>query len=467
MKYPKRSFINLAAISLIGWLFVSCSSIKPEKPLEYYSNIEIIPAKSTINLPLDIEVQDLEQLVNKNLVGLLYEDNDLDDDNLMIKAWKTGQIVIRLEGSELEWQIPLKLWIKLGVKLEKFGLTISDTYELNAEIQLKYKTILGIAPDWSLKTNTFAKDYKWIKPPTLKLAGINIPVTYIADEVLKSNQERISKEIDKAVANGFDLKKMATETWEAIQKPIKISDEYNAWLKINPLEIKSMPIKGVGGKIVYKAGIVSTTKCFVNQEPPSEPITKLPNLKLTQNIDDGFEVNLLTTIPYTYIEETAKKQLLNQTFKDGKRSLTIDEIKIYGSYDRLIVEATVHGSIKGTLFFAGKPVYNPENKAIEIENLDFELKTKNLLHSSAAWLFESKVRRELTKYLSYPIGDQLTQTQGILQEYISTYPVGSGVVLKGNLSKIEPGQIILTPGALLANMLFKGSLKVTTELGGD
>jgi hypothetical protein len=209
---------------------------------------------------------------------------------------------------------------------------------------------------------------------------------------------------------------------------------------------------------------VSTTKCFVNQDPPSEPITKLPNLKLTQNIDDGFDVNLLTTIPYTYIEETAKKQLLNQTFKDGKRSLTIDDVKIYGSYERLIVEATVHGSIKGTLFFTGKPVYNPENKAIEIENLDFELKTKNVLHSSAAWLFESKIRKELAKYFSYPIGDQLNQTQGILQNYISSYPVGQGVILKGSLSNLAPGQIILTPGSILVNMIFTGNLKVTTDM---
>ncbi len=417
-----------------------------------------------INLPIDLEVKAIERIVNKELTGLIYEDDNIADDNLMIKAWKTGQIGIDLAGHELIWQIPLKLWIKLGVKIEKFGISVSDTYELNAEIQLNYKTILGISPDWSIKTTTLPRDYKWIKQPTLKLAGINIPVTYIADEVLKSNQGMISKEIDKAVAGSFDLKKMASETWETIQKPIKISDDYNVWLKITPSEVKSMPITGQNGKIVYKAGIVSTTQCYVNQEPPISETVKLPNLKLTTNINDSFEINMLTDIPYTYIETLAKEQLVNKTFKEGKRSITIDDIKIYGSYERLIVEAIVHGSIKGKIYFTGKPVFNAENSVLEIEDLDFELKTRNILHSSAAWLFESKIRKEIAKYMAYPIGDQLLLAKNLLSSYIGSYPVGKGIILKGNLSKLAPGQIILTPGSIKANMIFTGNLKVTTDM---
>ena len=74
------------------FLLSACSTtkkIQALKPAPNYST-ELVYDKQTsfLNLPIEIAVTDLQNQTNKYLSGLIYEDNSLEGDNLMMKVWK-------------------------------------------------------------------------------------------------------------------------------------------------------------------------------------------------------------------------------------------------------------------------------------------------------------------------------------------------------------------------------------------
>ena len=88
----KRKFILYVATAM---LFLSgCSTAKKIEALKPEpSNDEPMAfenATSFINLPVTITIADIETQVNKLLNGLIYEDNNIDDDNITMKVWKTA-----------------------------------------------------------------------------------------------------------------------------------------------------------------------------------------------------------------------------------------------------------------------------------------------------------------------------------------------------------------------------------------
>ena len=126
---------------------------------------------------------------------MIYEDNSLDNNggyNLMYKAWKKEDIKIAFNNDLLTYRVPLKLWIKAGWKIEKFGYSISDYREINAEIALKFHTKLTLNPDWSITTQTVSDGYEWLSSPVLKMWPVDVPITYIANLILDYNQKTIS-----------------------------------------------------------------------------------------------------------------------------------------------------------------------------------------------------------------------------------------------------------------------------------
>jgi len=74
-------------------------------------------------------------------------------------------------------------------------------------------------------------------------------------------------------------------------------------------------------------------------------------------LSDTFKVNLLTDIPYSTINRMIKEQLGDSTFVFGKRRIRFETFRVYGTNERMAVETTVSGSIKGTLYLTGIPYF--------------------------------------------------------------------------------------------------------------
>jgi len=466
-KHIMRFIINFLLLISVLLISQSCgSTLQIEKPAEKYNSFNYEPVPSSISLPVEMKVPALEALLNRQLNGLIYDDNSPDDnngDNLMVKAWKKDNIKINFENGKFIYRVPLKLWIKAGWKINQFGISLSDYREMNAEIALKFQTAVSVNKDWTIKTTTTSDGYEWLTKPTLKIGPVDLPITFIADMIIKYNMETINSAIDDGLKQSLDLKTTAKEAWNELQKPMLLSEEYGLWLRVSPKSVSAVPFSGGKGIIKHTTSIQAVTECFTGKKPPVLNNPVLPDLIPVTKLSDDFLANVVSYIRYEYIDSITRLMLVNTSYDFGKKKITVTGVSVYGNESKMIIATDVTGSIIGKLYFAGMPVYRAADSSIILNDLKFSVQTKNVLVKSASWLANSGIEKMIGKNLSYPIGPDVRETFDMMVESLKKYDLGEGFYLTGTLSGIEVQQPVLAPAGIIAPVSIKGKLSVRLD----
>jgi hypothetical protein len=450
-------FLLVNAVIILA--FSSCkSSFQAEKPKESYLPSNIAPALSEFPIQIDIDVKKLETAINRKMTGVIYEGNNLNNQDLSVRVSKVQNFTFTVKNNVIEYRVPLKVWSRFAWKVEKFGLSVSDHYEANGSIALTYKTSIEIDKNWKLVAKTTSSGYQWIETPKLNLIGITVPVTPIANIALSQGDKAITAQIDQALAQMIDLRKYISEAWAELQKPMQVSQENNFWLRITPKDIYVSPFTTNGQKLNFAVSFYSQIESFMGAQPAAKALIPLPAYKVVQRPPQQFNVNVGADATYDKIAEMAKEQLINKTFAEGKRTITITGLSIYGSEGKPVFVADVTGSLKGRIYFTGELTYNQAKDAIEVQNPQFDLKTKNALVKSANWLLHGIILSKLTPYLSYPVKDMIEEMKAEANKTLSNYPVYDGVNLQGTITSVKVTSLNMVPGAVRVVANAKGNL---------
>ena len=460
------TYFSLVVLLIFFLSFISCRTIRPERPPESYLQADFHPPYSNINIPVQVDIKKAERMLNRQLQGFLYADTSFENnnnDNLMIKAWKKNDIALAMEGNQLSYSIPLMVWIKKRFVLESFGFSVSDTKEVNAEILLKFKTRLSLNKDWTISSLTTSDGYEWLSTPVLRLGPVNVPLPVISDVLLSSNQKTINTEIDRAIRASFDLKKGMQKIWTDIQTPIKLGEEYPLWARITPVEVRTVPLQSSAGVINQSIGIKALFELFYGIEPEHTVTEVLPDLKITSRLDNDLNISMMLDIPFSHINELARKQLIGYQTTQGKYNITIMDVFLYGNADKLMVALNISGSLNGSVYLSGKPFYDKETSSLRIQDLDFDIRTKNVLLKSASWIFHHNLLQAIGSKLVYPVGEELKSTRNQLQAYLE----GNGKLeyfrISGNINHLDLDDILITRESVKALFSFSGSLNISLD----
>lgn len=449
------------------FVLTGCSTLKIQRPPESYEELKIQPPVSYLNIPFEVDLKKMELLVNRQFRGLIYADTSFDDndhDNLMVKAWKIADIKLTMTGNQIFYQVPLSVWIKKKFVIGAFGFGVSDSREVTGNVILKFRTRLAVQKDWTISAMTFSDGYEWLTTPVIQLApGITIPLPFISDLLLEANQKDINTQIDKAFQSSIDLKSLIAPVWRELQKPIKIPGDYPLWVKITPVEISTVPLQGSSSLVQHTIGIKAFTGLYYGDEPSYMLRDTLPDLKITSRLDNDFNISLAFDVPFLLINDIANQQLKGFEYRQGKNFIKVKEVFLYGSAGKLVVAANVEGSLKGTIYFAGKPYYDRSSSSLRVRDLDFDIRTKNVLIRSASWIFHQNLVQTLGEKLSFPIGDQLDSVRSQLQSYLDENKKISDFSLAGTIEKPEIGDILITKESVKAMIIFRGKLKIGLE----
>ena len=445
--------------SIIVHLFVcelaNAQSEQPLKPEEKYSaEIEVMNA-SVMNIPVRIEAFELERTVNNRINGTLYEDyNYADGDGMMLKVMKSNWINVWFDAmNNIYYRVPLSIWFK-----KNLGITEA---EATGEIALKFKTNFSIKPNWALETQTNVESYDWIQTPVLN-AGWGIPVTSIANFALEKNKYMIGQLIDKQVRESFDFKGLVDNTWNKVQDPSLLSQEYKAWMKVTPKGIKMAPIYTKDNVLQTNIGLEAITEIIIGSQPAKKAGSSLPDLN-TDNVNldkNDFLINLHLDLPYTEIDSMLISSMKGQKFTQMGKTVVVDEIRLFGQANMLIVEVKAIGDFNGSLYLKGVPIYDPRKREVFMDQLDFEFNTKNFFARGANWLFHKGLVNLLATNLRLPVGDKLDAMKLEIGESLKNYQIATGVSMQGYLSELLMEKVYLTPSSIRVAINAKGGLNL-------
>lgn len=459
----KHKVLVFSALALS--LFSCKTQFNADRPKEEYIAPKVEKTLSNIGLSIDMDIPSLEKSLNNSLTGLIYEDNNLADDNMLIKVWKTKDFHFTVVGNKINYSVPLKIWVKTGYKKEVLGINLEQYVETNGAINVNLSSTFNLEKDWKISTLTGITNYNWTEKPNVNIAGLNLPVTYIADIALKAFKNKISNSIDKAIAEKADIKKTMTETWSKIQTPIQVNKDYNVWIAIEPKEILSTPIVGNGNKLLFNLGMNAFIESTVGQTPKANAV-KIPlaNYKTVNKLTPNFVINTNVSISHQKITEIADKELVGKEFAEGKKKVIINSIKIFGGENGLlVVETNVSGSANGTIYCVGKLAFDNETKVLRITDFDFDLNTRNALIKSANWLLHKNFLKMIEPNLSISLENEISNLLQSSNNFLKNYQIQKGVSLKGNLNNVLFDKITITKDALIVTGNINGNVRI--ELG--
>jgi hypothetical protein len=451
------------SLVIIGLISQSCKTLQIEKPKESYLPSNIAPALSELPLQVELDVKKLEDAINKKMNGVIFEGTNISGKDLSVKVSKAQNFTFSINNNVIEYRVPLKVWSRFSWKVEKFGFTVGDFYEANGSIALTYKTAISIDKNWKLVSKTAASGYEWIETPKLNVVGVSVPVTPIANLALSRTDQLISDQIDKSLAQAIDLKKYVLQAWNEAQKPRQVSVENNVWIRITPKDVYVSPFITTANKLNLAVALYAQIESFMGSKPETNPTVALPAFKQINRPAQQFNLNIGADVTFDKIAEMAKKQLINKTFTEGKKTITITDLLIFGHEGKAVFVADVVGSLKGRIYFKGNMIYNPAKTAVEITDPEFDLKTSNALVKSAGWLLHGMILKQLTPYLTYPVKDDLEKVKKDVNQMMGNYSIMDGVNLQGNLNNISVLNLSLVPGALRIQVNVKGNIALKLE----
>ncbi|MDR6764186.1 MULTISPECIES: DUF4403 family protein [unclassified Flavobacterium] len=463
-------FFSIISVFAVTATFFSCSTsqkletLKPEpddaSPLIYDAN------PSFINLPITVKLNDIENQTNTLLNGLIYEDNNIEDDDIEMKIWKQAPIKIQNDPANPDKKIktilPLKATIKYRIGTKKMGIELYDTREFNLNGVITLSSDVALT-NWKLNTKTEFRSLDWNESPTMTVFGKNMPITYLINPAISIFKSKLEHKIDEAIEKSMDFKPNVLSALEKICTPFQMSDTYESWLRIVPVEVYSTNAKLKNDSFLLEMGMKCNMETIVGKQPESKfnaskivlkPVTKIPN---------QISANIAAISSYMDASKIMTKNFAGQEFGSGSKKVTVKNVSIWHKNGKMIIALDVLGSIDGTLYLNGIPQYNAQTKEIYFDKLDYVLDTKSKLMRTANWLAQGFVLRKMEESCRYSIQPNLEEGKKSMAAYLKNYSPMPGVFVNGKMDDIQFDKIQLTNQAIIAFIKINGTVNVSVN----
>lgn len=414
-------------------------------------------------MPVTIPLSEISNMINASVKNLIFEDNSYTDNNndqFKVKVWKTRPI--RLVGDanqNILIEVPLKIWAEKGIGT----LGVYTYQETTFETVMYFKTALSFKNNWTISTFTQPMGFKWVKKPVLDFGKIQIPVTSLVEKSLKEQQYQFCKTIDQQMASQLNFQQYAVLAWNAFSQPFNISEEYNTWLKITPINVNITPLKFYGNQIDTNIGIDIFSETFTGTKPEaSQPAKAMMNFNFIPLLADQFLLQTTANIPFSEATNIAKKTFLNKEYELRDSKVKITDIKVYGEGNRIMIEAETEGYVKGIAFISGIPIYDETKKKIVLSDTKFKLKTSNILQKTATLLFKGKIVKMIEDEYGIPTEElEISSKKSIEEAFNKEYY--KGLKMTGKVFNLKPHQILLNSSGITAVIDTNATLRFTLK----
>ncbi|HLF53310.1 DUF4403 family protein [Flavobacterium sp.] len=460
-----KTILHITSL-LVFFIISSCSStqkitaLKPEpddaKPLVYETTT------SFIKIPILIKLKDIENQTNKTLNGLIYEDNNIEDDDIEMKVWKLAPIAIENLNGKIKTVLPLKAFIKYRIGTDKLGVSLYNTREFNLNGVVTLISDVSLS-NWKLNTATELKSLDWNETPTTTVFGKTVPITYLINPTVRLFRSKIERNIDEAIAKSMDFKPNVLEALEKICTPFQMNEAYETWLRVVPIELYTTDAKFKKETITMDMGLKCTMETLIGHKPATKFDKNKIVLKPVMQMPERITTNIAAVSSYQDASKIITKNFSGQEFGAGTKKVTVQNVALWHKNGKMVIALDLLGSLNGTIYLTGYPQYNEATKEVYFDQLDYALDTKSKLTKTANWLAQGYVLRKIQENCRYSIRPNLDEGKQSMMKYLKNYSPMPGVFVNGTIDDIQFQKIQLTNKAIIAFIKVNGDVNVTVD----
>ncbi len=416
------------------------------------------PNESTLFLSLTAHLDSLGSMLDHQLDSLLAaEGGSFSDGSLDVKVKKLGKMDLQAGGDSLQYILPLDLDIAYDAGVASL--------KANGQVELDFSTSYQIDSSWNLQTQTKLNRYNWLKEPQLKVGFISLPGGMLADWVIGFGKNEVSRLIDQQIQENLPLREWVEDTWNLIKEPFLLEEEMKAWLVTNPNSLAMSPVVSEDGLLKMNLRATCSPFIMVGEKPDSLTDKSLPSLDQFQPGEqpEKFSLFVRAAMLYQEAEALAYENLVGQEFDLGKKTVRVDDLRLYGEENQVVVDMDVSGDYAGKLAISGRPEYEPRSNRIKLRDMDFTVDTKSFLLKSASWMLKSVIVNKMQKELNLYMDSYKADWRELLTKELDNMVLPDGLRLEASVDDLKVENTFLAQDAIVVDMGLFGMLGLYVE----
>ena len=273
--------------------------------------------------------------------------------------------------------------------------------EPERRVNVSFASSVTVQPDFKVKLEVKRND-----PQPLDKCEVCFWGQDITKQVMKglAAELDISKKDMEKTYGSVDLKPRFQQIWDQLNKVYNLYGL--GWLQISPQKIRINNLFINKDSLNIYLGL--SAKPAISFEKPAEKKTNIPNMGSFSR-QQGFSIFLDAVLSYDSLSTLMNMNIQGKEFNFKKefikKKFIIDSCRVYGGgFEKLVIRINFSGTNSGVVYLVGKPVYDKDKRSIEVTDIDFDIKSKNVLLGSADWLFDKKITKEISKNARFELG---------------------------------------------------------------
>ena len=461
-------------ICILAGMAVCAQKINPENPDLSPANFRLdsLP-KSEINIPVQISLKPLYRMAEQSVDTLFtspgYPDGWVQDgcDTRYKYSFRRSPLEMKAIGTSLSLGFMGYYKIVGSTRVCVNGTVISPWTppcrcgfsESERRVKVSFTNSLNLLPDFKVRL-----DIRRNEPEPLDKCEVCFWGQDITRQVMKGLVQELDgakKSLDKEYGL-TDLRPRFQDVWDQLNKVYNLYGL--GWLQINPQRVRINNLYADNDSLNIYIGL--DARPVISFERPVENHSFIPNIA-SFGSRPGFNIFLDAVLNYDSLSRIVNSQLAGKKFEFRKafikKKFIIEECRLYGAgSDKLIIKVNFSGTNDGVFYLVGKPVFNKETRTIEIEDIDFDIKSKNVLLGSADWLFDKKITKEISKAARFELGSYIDTARTTINQQLNQ-EWKKGIRSYGNINEITLVGIYPLQKNLVIRTNCSGTLSMKVE----
>ena len=248
--------------------------------------------------------------------------------------------------------------------------------EPERRVNVSFSNSIMVLPDYRVQLSV-----KRNEPEPLDKCEVCFWGQNITKQVMKGLTTELDiskKDMEKTYGN-VNLKPRFQQIWDQLNKVYNLYGL--GWLQVNPQKLRINNLFITNDSLNVYLGL--SARPVISFEKPAEKKSWIPYMGSFSK-QQGFSIFLDAVLSYDSLSTIMNQNLAGKEFEFRKafikKKFIIDECKIYGGgFEKLIIKINFSGTNNGVVYLVGKPVYDKDKRSIEVTDIDFDIKSKNVL----------------------------------------------------------------------------------------
>ena len=323
-------------------------------------------------------------------------------------------------------------------------------------VMITINSQLEFQPNYTLKTTTLPEKVQAVDKCTVTI--FNNDVTQLVIDSIGASVAAFGNYMDNTIA-GMNFTSTLQTLAAKVGRKIPLMDY--GYIKLNPSAVKAGRLNYRQDTLLFTLGVA----CYPELSSDSGNLSVtgfLPPLT-TADLPAGFVINTNGRYEYPYIDSLLTRFVAGKTFNLDGNQVIIRSVEVRG-LDNNKVEFKIDfaGSRRGILYLTGTPKLDITNQIISVPDLDYSLKTGDILLNVGKTLFNKKIVNMMREKAVLNIRDVYTQNKLSLDSAFNR-SITPQIATSGNSQEIQVTGLVIKKDNLLFQVRLRGLLTLLVK----